>query len=138
MAIQVRHAKIAAHRHLIFPPHPRAAEFCQGEGIEFGAAAHNPFNLPGSINVAPADDLPLYEQAQVEMCGQVAVIDIEAEAHAVPLPDASQDYIISSHVVEHLPDPIFSLTHVSREGGVSSSGKFTPANSSYSSRLAAS
>lgn len=90
----------------IFRESRLAKEWCKGNGIEFGAAAHNPFNLPGSINVAPADDLEIFRQAEVEMCGKFAEIDIQAEAHDVPLPDKSQDYVISSHVVEHFPDPI--------------------------------
>jgi len=92
-----------------------------GNGIEFGAASHNTFNLPGSINIAPGDDADFYREQQIEMCGSYAEIDIVAEAHAVPLPDASQDYIISSHVVEHLPNPIAAFiewTRLLKPGGI--------------------
>jgi SAM-dependent methyltransferase len=45
---------------------------------------------------------------------------LSVQAHAVPLPDASQDYVISSHVIEHLPDPIGAFiewTRLLKPGG---------------------
>jgi SAM-dependent methyltransferase len=101
-----------------FKQHALAHQWCQGKGIEIGAAAHNPFGLP-TRNVALRE--PFYEQAQREMCGEVAPIDIEASAESVPLPDASQDFVISSHVLEHLPDPIRALIEwdrLLRPGGI--------------------
>ncbi len=95
-----------------------AHHWCQGEGIEIGAAAHNPFGLR-TRNVALHE--PFYEQAQRDMCGEVAPIDIEASAESIPLPEASQDFVISSHVLEHLPDPIRALVEwdrLLRPGGI--------------------
>ena len=95
-----------------------AHQWCQGEGIEIGAAAHNPFGLR-TRNVALHE--PFYEQAQRDMCGEVAPIDIEASAESIPLPDASQDFVISSHVLEHLPDTIRALIEwdrLLRPGGI--------------------
>jgi SAM-dependent methyltransferase len=90
-------------------------------GIELGAAAHNSFGLAGSINVAPGDDDPtVYRPSQIAMCGFYCEIDIEAEAHDLPVDDDSQDYVISSHVFEHLPDPMAALREmirVIRDGG---------------------
>lgn len=91
---------------IFFPESALAHQWCKGEGLEIGAAAHNPFGLPGSTHVAPGDDLDHFRQHEINMCGMYAEIDIEAEAHNIPLPNGSQDYIISSHVVEHFPDPI--------------------------------
>lgn len=109
------------HRGLTFRDHDLAHELLDDlKGIELGAAAHNPFNLPGSINVAPADDFEFYKEGQVELCGSYAEIDVDAEAHALPFDDNSQDYVISSHVLEHLPDPVAALTEwwrVVRDGG---------------------
>lgn len=82
--------------------------------------AHNPFNLAGSINVAPGDDNVVYKSADIDMCGAYALIDVQAEAHALPFDRNSQDYIISSHVFEPLPDPISALVEwrrVLRDGG---------------------
>ena len=88
------------HFAMKFKQHALAHQWCQGEGIEIGAAAHNPFGLL-TRNVALHE--PFYEQAQRDMCGEVAPIDIEASAESIPLPDVSQDFVLSSHVLEHLP-----------------------------------
>lgn len=107
-----------------------AQQYCTGVGVELGAAAHNPFDLPGSINVAPFSDDPthvdyndflLYQQAQVGLCGHYAKVDLVGEAHAMTLGDTSQDYVISSHVVEHLPDLISAFlewNRILRPGGI--------------------
>lgn len=89
-----------------FNEHALAHHWCQGEGLEIGAAAHNPFGLR-TRNVALRE--PFYERAQFEMCGEVATIDIVASAESIPLDNASQDFIVSSHVIEHLPDPVRAL-----------------------------
>jgi SAM-dependent methyltransferase len=81
----------------------------------------NPFGLAGSINVAPGDDNVVYKGAEIDMCGQYALIDIQAEAHALPVEANSQDYVISSHVFEHLANPISALIEwrrVLKNGGV--------------------
>jgi SAM-dependent methyltransferase len=101
-----------------FKEHALAHLWCQGEGIEIGAAAHNPFGLRAR-NVGLRE--PFYEQAQRELCGEVAAIDIEASAESIPLHDASQDFVLSSHVLEHLPDPIRALVEwdrLLRRGGI--------------------
>lgn len=106
-----------------FKDMPLAHHYCQGKGIELGAAAHNPFNLPDCINVAPWSDDPthvdyadyqFYCSAQVEMCGHYAKVDLVGEAHDIPVPDHSYDYILSSHVVEHLPNLIAAFLEWNR------------------------
>lgn len=80
------------------------------KGIEIGAAAHNPFNLPGSTAVGlktlDKSDHDFFADEQVKLCGQYVQIEIDAEADDLPLEDESQDYVITSHVVEHLPNLI--------------------------------
>lgn len=94
-----------------FIEHALAHHWCRGEGLEIGAAAHNPFGLR-TRNVALRE--AFYDQAQVDLCGEVTPIDIEASAEAIPLDDASQDFIVSSHVVEHLPDVVRALVEWDR------------------------
>ena len=76
--------------------------------------------MVGSINVAPDDDFEFFKAEQVKMCGAYAELDVVAEAHDLPFDDNSQDYVISSHVFEHLPDPIGALNEwirVIKDGG---------------------
>jgi SAM-dependent methyltransferase len=107
MAIQTVNV-ITVRRAQIFKPSALATQYCQGEGLEIGAAAHNPFNLPGARNVA-ISDYPGGQQAQIDMCGSYAKIDIDADTVAIPVDDDSQDYVLSSHVLEHLIDPIKAI-----------------------------
>jgi SAM-dependent methyltransferase len=101
------------HRGVKFREYKLAHQWCKGEGLELGAGAHNPFNLPGSLNVAPGDD-PVFRQAEIDLCGMYAEIDIVAEGHDIPVDDNSQDYIISSHVVEHFPNPLRAFVEWNR------------------------
>lgn len=113
-----------------FPPMKLAFEYCKGKGIEIGAAAQNPFHLPGSLNLSIFSNDPeskaykdflMYRQAQADICGACARIDIAAEAHAVPLRRHSQNYVISSHVIEHIPDLISAFlewNRILKPGGI--------------------
>ncbi len=107
---------------MVFPDSALAHELCLGRGVELGAAAHNPFNLPGCINVAPLDpNIDFYRKSQVRLCGAYAEVDLWGLAEAIPLPDRSQDYVISSHVIEHCADPIgvfLEWKRVLKPGGV--------------------
>jgi SAM-dependent methyltransferase len=104
----------AQSRGVIFPDSALAHRYCKGEGLEIGAAAHNPFNLPGARNVAWTENVHIWNQAEIAMCGAYANVDIVAEGDALPVEDSSQDYVISSHVLEHLPNPIQALQEWSR------------------------
>lgn len=120
------------HAGVLFPEMELATRFC-GEfpnGVELGAAAHNPFYLPGSVNVAPFSDAPshpdyedftLYRDEQIRLCGSYAMIDIPGSATRLGVPDGSQYYILSSHVVEHVPNLIAAFEHWNQKlvlGGV--------------------
>jgi predicted SAM-dependent methyltransferase len=91
---------------MIFPESKLAHKYCKGSGIEIGAAAHNPFGLENCLNIGIPEDEEFYRQHQIDMCGEFAEIDIYARADQLPFEDNSLDYVVSSHVVEHLYDLI--------------------------------
>lgn len=109
-----------------------ATKYCQGKGIELGAAAHNSFGLVDCMNVAPCDgtqylherDLADYQQyhtEQMKMSGQVSRVDMLGDFQCIHAPDASVDYIISSHVIEHVPNlfaAFIEAQRVLKHGGV--------------------
>lgn len=115
---------------MVFQQMPLAHQWCRGKGLELGAAAHNPFGLPGALNVAPwhededhpdRRDFEFYAREQVKLCGYFAAVDLAGEADAIPMEVSSQDYVISSHVVEHLPNLIGAFVEwnrVLKPGGI--------------------
>ncbi len=113
-------------RNLIcFPESPLMHQFLDGlKGLEIGAAAHNPFGLKTlNVGLSPeydAEDFEFFKNAQIEMCGTWADIDIPGFAEDIPVPDSSQDFVLNSHVWEHLPNPLIALiewVRVVRSGG---------------------
>jgi SAM-dependent methyltransferase len=94
------------------------------KGLEIGAAAHNPFGL-ATRNVGLSErmdpqDFQFFHDLQMTFCGAVAPIDIEADAAAIPVPSSSEDFVLHSHVWEHLPDPLGALLEwirIVRTGG---------------------
>jgi ubiquinone/menaquinone biosynthesis C-methylase UbiE len=121
----LKHGKPFFHKDM-----PLAHQYCIGNGLELGAAAHNPFNLAGVLNVAPYSDDPdhyhyknfqFYKQAQEELCGHYAQVDISGVADDIPVSDNSQDYIVNSHMIEHVTDVIGAFlewNRVLKPGGV--------------------
>lgn len=93
----------------IFPEHRLAHELLDGlTGLEIGAAAHNPFGLK-TRNVAAREGYDFYAQEQRAMGVEPAPADIWASGDCIPAADQSEDFILSSHVVEHLPNVIAAL-----------------------------
>jgi len=108
-----------------FPESQLAHSLLDGlRGIEIGPAAHNPFGLHTisvglSKKLKPAD-YEKFEREQLDRCGKVAEIDISADASSLPIPDDSTDFVIHSHVWEHLYDSLGALeewVRVVRNGG---------------------
>ena len=89
-------------------------------GLELGAAAHNPFGLR-TRNVALPEGHEFYAAHQRDEMGvEPARVDIWASADLIPVPDASEDFIISSHVLEHLPNVVAAFLEwdrIVRDGG---------------------
>ncbi len=105
----------------IFRKSRLALKYCRGAGIEIGGSAHNPFGLK-TLNVDFTDSMETsFKKDEIELCGRALPVDIVAPGDALPLPDGSTDFVVSSHVLEHFTDPIKALLEwwrVLKVGGV--------------------
>jgi SAM-dependent methyltransferase len=117
-------AKIASklrHRGVTkFKESKLAHRYCVGCGIEIGGSAHNPFGL-NTRNVDFTREMTPYKQEEIRMCGEFLRVDIEAPGDRLPLPDSSEDFVVSSHALEHFMDPINALLEwyrVIKPGGI--------------------
>ncbi len=98
----------------IFSESALAHKYCVGNGLEIGGSAHNPFGL-NTLNVDLVDSIESsFKQGEIKQCGKVLAVDIVASGDKIPLPDASQDFIVSSHVLEHFINPIKALVEWDR------------------------
>lgn len=81
------------------------------KGVEIGGSAHNPFGL-NTINVDFTDSLDtVYKKEEVAMAGHALPVDVVADGSKLPFEKESFDFIINSHVFEHIWDPIGTLIH---------------------------
>ncbi len=108
-----------------YPPlkdHGLAHRYLDGyHGIEIGGSSNNPFNIPGCVNVDFSAEQTRFKDLEIELCGRALPVDVVAEADSLPFDDSSQDYVVNSHVIEHLPDPIKAIkewVRVVRPGGI--------------------
>jgi glycosyltransferase involved in cell wall biosynthesis/predicted SAM-dependent methyltransferase/tetratricopeptide (TPR) repeat protein len=79
------------------------------EGLEIGGSSHNQFGLKTKNVDYTADLTTVHKLEEIKMCGQALKVDIVAPGDALPVADASQDFVISSHVIEHFFDPIKAI-----------------------------
>jgi SAM-dependent methyltransferase len=78
-------------------------------GIEIGASSHNRFYLD-AINVDRYGDYDTrHKRLERRLAGRVAKVDVVAPGDELPFAEDSYDFVFSSHVVEHFPDPIKAL-----------------------------
>lgn len=83
-------------------------------GVEIGGSAHNAFGL-NTRNVDTTDDMNgFFKLAEIRYCGQAMPVDIVADGAHLPLPDKSEDFVISSHMIEHIFDPIGAMKEWAR------------------------
>lgn len=105
----------------------RLAARLSGRGLELGPG-HQPFEVPDGVEVAlvdqwvPADNRVLFYEldADVRFPAPDIVANLDTERLQM-VPDGSQDFVIASHILEHLADPIGMLVDVHRvlrPGGV--------------------
>ena len=107
-----------------------ARRFIAGDGLEIGAASW-PMRVPKGATVRYVDYLPrdeLLEQYAESFAASGVSFDAVPPVHIVDnaetlatVPDASVDFVIANHVLEHLQDPVRALRNlcrVVRAGGV--------------------
>ena len=88
-------------------------------GIEIGGSAHNSFDLD-TKNVDYTDEFTIFKEEEVKLCGEYMPVDIVSYGDNLPLKDESQDFVISSHVIEHFWRPITAIKEwhrVTKKGG---------------------
>jgi SAM-dependent methyltransferase/glycosyltransferase involved in cell wall biosynthesis len=114
-------AKRTTGHALILPESALAHKYCVGKGLEIGGAAHNPFGL-NTLNVDFTNSMEtVFKKEEIRSCGKAMKVDIIAYGDNIPLPDGSQDFVVSSHVLEHFPNPIKALLEwdrLIRPGGI--------------------
>ena len=98
------------------------ARHIHGRGLEIGALWKR-FPVPAAAKVWYIDRLDPDElkQQYSEVGHKVAAPDIVADAQALPVRDGTVDFVITSHVLEHMPFPLSALEHwyhVLAPGGV--------------------
>ena len=96
----------------------------RGDGIEIGAL-NMPLGVPRGARVRYVDRLTVPEQRRQypEFAGaELPAVDVIGSAEDLsPFEDSSLDFVIASHLLEHLEDPIAALLEferVLRNGGV--------------------
>lgn len=92
------------------------AVYCQGNGIEIGAY-HNPFPVPPTAHVTYVDKQAY--GALIEMRNKdpnlgpsraISSVDIVDDGQWLKtIADRSQDFVISSHQLEHCPSPLDAI-----------------------------
>jgi SAM-dependent methyltransferase len=101
-----------------------AAALIRGEGLEVGAG-NRPWPLPENVrcfygDTLRVDQLKIYFRETGDLDQLRSDGEINAQTYA-GIADSSVDFVISAHVIEHLPDPIGSLREAMRilkPGGV--------------------
>jgi hypothetical protein len=84
--------------------------YLQGlKGIEIGAASHNRFYLDAMNVDRYADDDTAYKHQERRLARRTAAVDVVAPGDDLPFEADSYDFVFSSHVIEHFPDPIKAL-----------------------------
>jgi 2-polyprenyl-3-methyl-5-hydroxy-6-metoxy-1,4-benzoquinol methylase len=100
---------------VVFNEHALAHVLLDGlTGLEIGPAAQNPFGLC-TRTVELMESQEFYASIQQDVMGLTPPkVDIWASADCIPVLDQSEDFILSSHVIEHLPNVIAAFVEWNR------------------------
>ncbi|GAB7027038.1 methyltransferase domain-containing protein [Geotalea toluenoxydans] len=116
-AIRLKIAKIRRLHGLRSMRRRVAYRYLRGTGIEIGAL-HNPLKVPSSARVRYVDRMKVddlrrhYPELRREKLVHVDIVD-DGELLAT-VPDASQDFIIANHFIEHCENPLLALDSMLR------------------------
>jgi SAM-dependent methyltransferase len=90
---------------------PFVTSYLKGlKGIEIGGSAHNRYYLD-AINVDRWGESDTKHKRQERMLvWHTRKVDVVAPGDELPFGDNSYDFVFSSHVIEHFPDPIRALS----------------------------
>jgi SAM-dependent methyltransferase len=78
-------------------------------GIEIGASSHNRFYLD-AINVDRfGGNDTVYKREERRLVMHAVKVDVVAPGDELPFDESSYDFVFSSHVIEHFPDPLKAL-----------------------------
>jgi len=103
-----RHPLRAARNAVGNHPSALATRYLTGlGGIEIGGASYNSFFL-NTINV-DFRPTPSTAPEQLRWAGRVLEVDVVAPADELPFSCNAVDFVLASHVIEHLTDPIRAL-----------------------------
>lgn len=101
-----------------------AAHVLSGQGIEVGGL-HNPLRVPRGVRVCYVDrmSVPDLRRHYPELSGRTLTrVDIVDNGETLTtVPDASQDFVIANHFLEHCENPLATLNsfvRVVKPGGV--------------------
>lgn len=79
------------------------------KGLEIGPAAHNPFGLhTRNVELPAAHEFYVGEQRRLSGL-EPPRVDLWAAADNIPVPDQSEGFILTSHILEHLPNVVGAL-----------------------------
>jgi len=99
------------------PKRLRLANWLEGDGIEIGAL-HNPLEVPPTARVHYVDHLPVEElRRHYPELDDLPLVDVDVIGSAENLSglrDASVDFVIANHLLEHLEDPLAGLLEFQR------------------------